>query len=148
MRKVCAVTWSDWLLALHVLSAVALVGAMATFWALVLATRPASPLLSQTAAGGIVGPTNVLVIVGTIGSVVFGVWLAIDLDPYRVWDGWILAAIILWALAGWLGDRSGRAFTKAMDGSVEERRRGLRLHIAGSIVVLVILVLMIWKPGA
>jgi uncharacterized membrane protein len=142
------VIWSDWLLFFHVLSAFALVGSMATFWALVLATRPASPLLSQSAAGGVVRPTNVLVIIGTVGTIVFGVWLAIDLDRYHVWDGWILAAIILWAIAGFLGDQSGKAFTKAMDGSLEDRRRGLRFHSAGSLVILAILVLMIWKPGA
>ena len=141
-------TFSDWLLVLHVISAFALVGGMATFWTLVFATRPGQPLLSQDAAAGIVKPTNVLVIVGTVGTVLFGIWLAIDLDPYHVWDGWVLAAIILWAIAGLLGDRAGKAFTKAMGGSLDDRRRGLLFHAAGSVVVLIILVLMIWKPGA
>jgi uncharacterized membrane protein len=142
------VQFADWLLVFHVLSAFALVGGMATYWTLVFATRPSSPLLSQEAAAGFVKPTNVLVIAGTVGTILFGIWLAIDLDPYHVWDGWIIAAIVLWAVAGFLGDRAGKAFTKAMDGSIEERRRGLAFHSAGSVVVLVILVLMIWKPGA
>lgn len=138
----------DWLLFLHVLSAFLLVGAMATFWALVVATKPNGPLLTQAAAGTIARPTNVLVIAGTVGTLIFGIWLAIDHDDYQVWDGWILASLILWAVDGWLGDRAGKAFTKAMDGSLEARRRGLLFHSAASVVVLVILILMIFKPGA
>jgi hypothetical protein len=138
----------DWLLFLHVLSAFALVGALTVFWALVFATRPNAPMLSQDAAGAIARPTNVLVIAGTVGTVIFGIWLAIDHDDYQVWDAWILASLVLWGLSGWLGDQSGRAFTRAMEGSLEHRRRGLYLHSAASAVVLVILILMIYKPGA
>jgi uncharacterized membrane protein len=105
-------------------------------------------MLSQDAAGAIVRPANVLVIAGTVGTLIFGVWLAIDHDDYQVWDGWILASLILWAVDGALGDQAGKAFTKAMDGSLEARRRGLLFHSAASVIVLVILILMIFKPGA
>jgi hypothetical protein len=144
------VSFTDWLLFLHVLSAFALVGALAVFWALVLATRPVAPVLSSIAAGRIVRPTTVLVIAGTVGTLVFGVWLAIDIDGYQLWDGWILAALILWAVSGWLGNRAGHEFTKTMEpgGAPESRRLGLRFHTASSLVVAIILVLMIWKPGA
>ena len=138
----------DWLLFLHVLSAFSLVGAMTVFWALVFGTRPNAPMLSQSAAGAIARPATVLVGVGTVGTLIFGIWLAIDHDDYQVWDAWILAALVLWAISGGLGDRAGKAFTKAMDGSLEDRRRGLVLHSASSVVVLVILILMIFKPGA
>ena len=39
---------------------------------------------------GLIG--NVLVTVGSLGTVIFGVWLAISLDAYQLWDGWVLAA--------------------------------------------------------
>jgi uncharacterized membrane protein len=138
----------DWLLFFHVLSAFALVGAVTVFWALVFATRPNAPMLSQDAAGAIARPTNVLVIAGTVGTLIFGIWLAIDHDDFQIWDGWVLAALVLWAVSGGLGDRAGKAFTKAMGGSLEDRRRGLVFHSASSVVLLVILVLMIYKPGA
>jgi uncharacterized membrane protein len=140
--------WYDWLLFLHVLSAFLLVGSLTAFWALVAGTRPSAPLLTQDAAGAIARPTNVLVIAGTVGTIVFGIWLAIDHDDYQVWDGWILASLVLWGVSGALGARSGRAFTKAMEGSLEERRRGLVFHTGASIAVLAILILMIFKPGA
>ena len=138
----------DWLLFLHVLSAFLLVGALTTFWALVVATKPGSPLLTQDAAGAIARPTNVIVIAGTVGTLIFGIWLAIDHDDYQVWDGWIIAALVGWAVSGWLGDQSGKAFTQAMGGSLEHRRRGLLFHTASSVVVFIVLVLMIYKPGA
>jgi hypothetical protein len=142
------VSFYDWLLFLHVLSAFLLVGALATFWALVLATKPSAPVLSQEAAGLVARPANAVVIAGTIGTLVFGVWLAIDHDDYQVWDGWILAALVGWVISGWLGDQSGKAFTRAMGGSLEDRRRGLLFHTGSSLVVLAVLVLMIFKPGA
>jgi hypothetical protein len=142
------VDFYDWLLFLHVLSAFLLVGAMASFWALVLATRPGAPLLTQDAAGAIARPANVVVIAGTVGTLIFGIWLAIDHDDFQVWDGWILAALVGWAISGWLGNESGKAFTRAMDGSLEYRRRGLLFHTGSSLVVLIVLILMIFKPGA
>jgi uncharacterized membrane protein len=138
----------DWLLFFHVLSAFSLVAAMVVFWALIVSTRPSSPLLSQAAAGAVSRPATVAVVVGTIGTLVFGIWLAIDHDDYQLWDGWVIAALVLWAVNGWLGSESGKAFTAAMDGSLEPRRRGLLLHSASSVAVLLLLIVMIYKPGA
>ena len=140
--------WYDWLLSFHVLSAFLFVGAVAVYWALVVGTRPAAPTLTQAAAAVIARPTAVAVAVGAVGTLVFGIWLAIDSDAYQVWDGWILASLVGWGIAGALGERAGRAFTKAMDGSLEDRRRGLVLHTGSSVVLLVVLILMIFKPGA
>lgn len=141
----------DWILFLHVLSAFSLVAALTVFWTLVLATRPASPVLSQEASGHVVRPVTVASIAGTVGTLLFGVWLAIQSDDYRVWDGWVLASLVLWAVAGGLGDQAGRSFTRAMAGEDEapgQRRRGLLFHTGASAVVVVILLLMIFKPGA
>ena len=80
-----------------------------------------------------------------VGVLVFGIWLAIDIDGYELWDGWILASLVIWALAGWAGDRAGRAFAEDPVGG---RRRGIRFQALNSVGILVILVLMIWKPGA
>ncbi|MBA3433006.1 MAG: hypothetical protein H0U08_02815, partial [Actinobacteria bacterium] len=37
--------------------------------------------------------------VGVTGTIVLGIWLAISRDEYQVWDGWVIAAIVLWVLA-------------------------------------------------
>ena len=97
---------------------------------------------SAKAFGRIGGP---LVGVGMMGAIVFGVWLAIDDDAYQVWDGWILASLILWAIAGALGGRAGQAFEKD---PVAGRAAGIRYQALTSVAIIAILLLMIWKPGA
>lgn len=54
-----------------------------------------------------------LVIAGTLGTLVFGIWLAIERDEYQVWDGWILAALVLWAIAAETGRRGGVPYMEA-----------------------------------
>jgi uncharacterized membrane protein len=135
----------DWLLFLHVLSAVILVSAMTALWGLVFATRPDAPVLDGDAAtrvGNLAGP---MVGVGLMGTIVFGIWLALDVDSYEIWDGWIIASLVLWAFGGWAGDQSGRAFRRD---PVGERRAAIRFQALNTVAILVILVLMIWKPGA
>jgi len=135
----------DWLLFLHVLSAFLLVGALTALWALVLGTRPAAPVLSADSAMRFGGVAGRLVGAGMGGVLVFGIWLAIDVDGYELWDGWILASLVLWAVGGWAGGQAGRAFERD---PVGERRAGMRFQTAYSVVILVMLALMIWKPGA
>ena len=137
----------DWLLFFHVLSAALLVGALAYFWALVLATRPGRSMFSGATSLSLARPASIAVMVGVAGTVIFGVWLAIDVDGYEVWDGWILASLVLWAIGAGAGERSGRALTPVGD-VYPNFRRGVLLHTVASVAALVILILMIWKPGA
>ena len=135
----------EWVLFLHVLSGFVLVAALTALWALVVATRPAAPLLAAEEAtryGRVAGP---LVGVGLGGTLLFGIWATIQHDRYQVWDGWILAALVLWALAGWTGALAGREFERD---PVGRRSSGIRLQALSTLGVLAILVLMIWKPGA
>ena len=65
-------------------------------------------------------------------------------DAYQLWDGWILASLVLWAIGGWAGGQAGKSFESGPGG----REAGIRFQAINSVAVLVILVLMIWKPGA
>ena len=118
---------------------------MTALWALLLGTRPEAPLLGPEAAMRFGTTVGRLVGVGMVGVLVLGIWLAIDVDGYELWDGWILASVVLWALTGWAGAQTGRAFERDPVGG---RGKGIRYHALTSIGVLVLLVLMIWKPGA
>ena len=64
-----------------------------------------------------------IVAVGSLGTIVFGVWLAISLDAYQVWDGWVLAAIVLWAIAVEVGRRGGTGYGAAGKRGRQARRR-------------------------
>jgi hypothetical protein len=136
---------SDWLLFLHVLSAFVLVGAFVALWALVWATRPAASMLSGDAPvrfGGLAGP---LAGAGLGGTLLFGIWLALKLDQYEIWDGWIIGALVLWVVGAWAGGESGRRFQRD---PVAERQTAIRLQALATVATVLILILMIWKPGA
>ena len=135
----------DWLLFLHVLSAFLAVGALTALWALVLGTRPAAPTVGADSQMRFGRAGGILVGVGMMGAIVFGIWLAIDVDGYELWDPWILASLVLWVFSGWAGGEAGKAFSRDPVGG---RQAGIRYQALNSVGVLVILVLMVWKPGA
>jgi uncharacterized membrane protein len=134
----------DWLLFLHVLSAFVAVGAMTALWGLILGTRAPAPSIDPASAMTIGRRAGIAVGIGMLAALVLGIWLAIHLDGYEVWDGWILASIVLWVIGAAAGGKAGREFERGPEG----RRSGIRLQALNSVILVVILVLMIWKPGA
>ena len=137
----------EWLLVLHVLSAFALVASLVAFWALTIAARTGlSPAL-----GAIALPFGAAAGIGTIGTLVFGIWLAIYVDGYEVWDGWVLGAIALWALATESGRRA-EVGVKAAVGpdaqAVTVDSQVALMHWLRVALVIALLVVMIYKPGA
>ena len=134
----------DWLLFLHLLGAFVGAAAMVALWVLTFATRPGAEALDGPQAdrfGKIAGP---MVGGGFTVALVFGVWLTLDLDGYDLLDGWILASLVLWLLAAATGGKSGKIFMDP-DG---DRATAIRLQTVATAAFFVILVLMIWKPGA
>ena len=102
--------------------------------------------------------------VGMTLTLVFGLWLIGDLDFVKWSDAWVIIALILWVVANALGGVGGKRekatrelaeqLAAAGDApSVELRARmrdplTLALSWGSGLVVIVILALMIWKPGA
>jgi uncharacterized membrane protein len=158
------VDFSDWLLALHVLAAFALIAALVLFSAVMVAgwavDRPRRAIaFSRLAAVG--GP---LVGAGAGLALLLGIALAIDLDEYQVWDAWVLVSIVLWMIGGAAGSRVGAHYADAQelaqrlaaDGDEPSSelaaklsdRRTATLHAITVAAFAIILVLMIFKPGA
>jgi Predicted integral membrane protein (DUF2269) len=160
------VTFTDWLLFLHIASAFALVAALTTYWTIAIAARNVERPADSLRYFRIAKPANILVAVGTLGTLIFGIWLAIDFDAYKVWDGWVLIALVLWAIAAGTGQRGGRTYQQAaqLAGRLDAENRGAEpsaelkamlqdrqamwLNIVSSVAVLLILIDMIYKPGA
>jgi uncharacterized membrane protein len=159
------VSLDDWILALHVLSAFAMVAAIGLFWILIVATREVDTAAETIAYGRVAKIGNAVVIAGVVGTVVFGVWLAVAMDAYDVWDGWIVAALILWLIGTATGMRAGVEYTKALtraeelqasgaEGQAGELRAlnrspaGLMMHTISSVAIVLVVLDMIWKPGA
>jgi hypothetical protein len=80
--------------------------------------------------------------VGGLGTLLFGIWLALNLDEYDFFDGWILLALALWFVATGLGQSVQRRI------GGEDARAVAAMHWIRTIVVLALLVTMVWKPGA
>jgi hypothetical protein len=159
------VSFDDWMLALHVLSAFAYVAGMILFWVLIVAVWRTDTPEGTMRLEPAVKVGNAAVGIGAGGTIILGIWLAFSVGGYDIWDGWIIAAIVLWLIAAELGRRTGAAYmqgmTKAQElqaagqtGSSTEllalnrTSNGLLFHALASVTVLLILIVMIWKPGA
>ena len=139
------------LLFLHVLLAFVLVAAVTLFWALILGTRPGRPALTPGAAMWLGRTGAIAVGIGSVGVVIFGIWLAIERPEYHPWDGWIVGSLVLWAIATGTGQKAGRLYQQAAMNPGEAvvlRGKGLRLQVVAAVALVLILVLMVWKPGA
>ena len=155
----------DWIVALHLLSAFAYVAAIVLFWVLIVAVRRLDTPDPTIAMGPVSRLGTVGVGIGGVGTLVFGIWLALSVGDYDLWDGWIIAAIVLWAIAGFFGQRTGVEYTRGVRKAIELRdagragpdtellalnrtQRGLTMHALVTVTVLLLLIDMIWKPGA
>jgi hypothetical protein len=123
----------EWLLFLHLIGAFAAMGSVVVFSVLLLGgDRIAGPQLTFLGRR--------LWDVGGLLTLVFGVWLA--LDDYSIGDGWILTALVLWAIAGATGVRIGMSLESG------ETARVRPLYAVMTLAVLALLFVMIFKPGA
>ena len=158
-------SFDDWILALHVLSAFAYVAGLVLFWVLIVAVRRTDTPEATMGMEPMVKVGNAAVGIGAGGTILLGIWLAFSYGGYDIWDGWILAALVLWIVAAWIGSRTGAEYNAGMKKAqelhaaghtgpsaellaVNRTQRGLVLHAVASAVLVLILVDMIWKPGA
>jgi uncharacterized membrane protein len=133
------------LLFLHVTSAFTMVTAAGLFLAIALAQRSArhsATALRLAPVAGILWP------VGGLLVIVFGVWLALHDSQYSLGDGWIIAAIVLWVIGSAIGGRLGAGYRKMASSGAAPDPAALALNLALVVTVLVILIDMIYKPGA
>src|SRR4051812_5576042 len=86
--------------------------------------------------------------VGGLGTLVFGVWLAIDLDNYDLLDGWILAALVLWMIAAGAGARLNIAYRSVRDDGEPLAANARTLQLVMILATTLLLADMIFKPGA
>ena len=158
-------SFEDWIFALHLLSAATLVGSLVMSWIVVVSllsahTPDATLSLHRVAMVG-----TATTVFGLVGAIGFGIWLAILRDAFQVWDGWVIAAIVLWVIATVALVRSFREYEKPVEkaralvasGQTEPSTEltalnrtttGLLLRALASAAIVLIVIDMIWKPGA
>ena len=158
-------TFEDWIFSLHLLMAATLVGSLVMSWIVVVSLLSAHTPDATLNLGrvGMVG--TVTTAVGLVGAIAFGIWLAILRDAFQVWDGWVIAAIVLWCIAAVALWRSFVEYAKPVEKAraliaagetapsaeltaLNRTSTGLLLRALASTAIVLIVVDMIWKPGA
>ena len=153
----------DWLLTVHITGAFLFLGGGTAAGIMNLrawyAERPSEVALLLRLVSRVAVP---LLGIGSIVALIFGIWLVHHTgDSYGAF--WIWGAIVLWVVAGALGGRSGKHQTAVMneakrlaqsgDTMTAELRALVRdpvgnaLAYGSGLTIVLILVLMIWKPG-
>jgi hypothetical protein len=130
----------EWLLFLHLLGAFLLVSGLVAYSVAVLSSG------GEAVARALSSPALALWNAGGLGTLVFGVWLALDVDGYELWDAWIIAALVLWLIGSGAAGRLGAA---AREGRSVASVDGARVMVAVmALATLLLLLDMIFKPGA
>ena len=158
-------SFEDWIFSLHLLMAATLVGSLVMSWIVIVALRSAGTPEATLNLHRVAMVGTAATWVGLVGAITFGIWLAILRDAFQVWDGWVIAALILWAIATVALQRSFTEYAKpvkqarALERGAQSDERvdfialnrtsaGLLLRALASLAVVLIVVDMIWKPGA
>jgi uncharacterized membrane protein len=158
------VTTYQWLLVFHIAGAFLFVSGAVVAGVLQVAAVRAEEPAQVALILRLARPAVMVVGLGALISLGFGIWLVAHLPGFDIGDGWIAAALALWFASLALGGAGGRqarhtrylAEQLAEQGAPrsEELDRRLADPVArvlnyGSFAAAVaILVLMVWKPGA
>ena len=150
----------DWMFALHLIAAFAVASSLVLFSVLVFTGRRMTTL-EQTRTLFRVAPVGTILISAGLAVVVaLGVYLALASSRYEIWNLWVIVAIVLAIAFGGIGQRSGAYYTDvqkladgpdADGGDVLARLQaptGMRLHLATVVIFLLIVLDMVFKPGA
>jgi hypothetical protein len=153
------VSFFDWMLALHLIAAFLIAAALTLYSVLVFAGRRMKSAEDRQMLFRIAPIGGPLIGIGAGAALILGIILAIDAEDIKLWDGWVIAAIVLWAAMGGVGARTGAYYTEvqklaeggAADEEVVARLRaptGMLLHLATLAIFVLLLLDMIFKPGA
>jgi uncharacterized membrane protein len=153
----------QWLLVFHVTGAFLLIGGGAIAAALNLSALGRDRPSEIVVLFGLIRIAVVSITIGTLLAFVFGLWLVHEAG-YGYGDGWVVTAIVLLIAANALGGIGGRrdertakyAQELAAAGdqpSAELRARvrdpvSLALSYGSGLLLIAVLAVMIWKPGA
>jgi hypothetical protein len=158
-------SFEDWIFSLHLLTAATLVGGLVMSWILVIALRSVDLPQTTLAFNRVIMVASAAIVIGLVGTISLGVWTAILRPELRPWHGWAIGAIVLWGIATAALVRSfveyARPAQKAREliaagesgpsrelTALNRTSTGLLLRALASAAVVLIVIDMIYKPGA
>jgi hypothetical protein len=158
-------TFQDWIFSFHLVFAATLVGGVVMSWIVVVALRSTAAAAETLTLNRVSMIGVVAIVLGLIGTISLGIWLAILRPEFHPWDGWVIGAIVLWAIATTAVLRSFREYRRSAAkaraliaaGSTDPNAElmalnrtstGLLLRALASAAIVLIVIDMIYKPGA
>ena len=158
-------SFQDWIFSIHLLFAATLVGGLVMSWIVVVALFSTDAVDETLGFNRVAVISNVAIVLGLPGTIALGIWLAILRPEFHPWDGWIVAAVVLWLIATVAVLRSFVEYRKpaakarelAAAGHLGESEElatlnrsvtGLLFRAVGSLAIVLIVIDMIYKPGA
>jgi uncharacterized membrane protein len=156
----------DWLLFFHVTGAFFLIGGVVIAGLLNIAAVAVDRRPSEIATlYGLIRLAVPLIGAGMLLTLAIGLWLVHEAPwAYGYGDTWVIIALVLWALAGWLGGMDGKYQRKtgelaarlAAEGDEPSAElharlrnvRALAISYGSGLAAFAVLGIMIWKPGA
>jgi hypothetical protein len=159
------VSFEDWIFAIHLLMAATLVGALVMSWILTVALRSVDTAGTTLSFNRVAMVGATILGVGLVGVIAFGIWLAILRDTFHPWDGWVIAAIILWVISTAAIIRavaeyrkpaerargliaSGQTGRDAELAALNRTTTALLMRALASAAIVLIVIDMVYKPGA
>jgi uncharacterized membrane protein len=157
--------FENWIFALHLLMAASLVGGLVMSWIILVAQRSADTAEATLGLHRVALVATSVVAVALPGVIALGIWLAILRPELRPWHGWAIAAIVLWAIATAALLRATVEYAKPVKKAralivsgetgpnseliaLHRTATGLMFRAIASVAVVLIVIDMIYKPGA
>ena len=162
--RVCVSTY-DWLLFLHITGAFLLGGGVVVAGAFNLTAQFRRKPSEIALLFGLTRWAVIPIILGGLMSLTFGLALVSEAPyEYGYSQGWVIAAIVLWFVGMGMGESGGRRDRKVHEvadrlaaagdepsAELQARLRdplSLLLSYGSAVVIVAMLVIMVWKPGA
>jgi hypothetical protein len=158
-------SFQDWIFSVHLLFAATLVGGFVMSWIVVVSLRSVDAAAETLSFNRVAMVGTIAIILGLPGTIALGIWLAILRPEFHPWDGWVIGAIVLWVIATVAVLRSFVEYRKparkareliaaGVTGPSSElvalnrTSTGLLLRALASAAIVLIVIDMIYKPGA
>jgi uncharacterized membrane protein len=155
----------DWLLFLHITGAFLFAGGIVVAGVLSVAAQLRTRPSEIAVLLGLIRFAVIAIGIGSLLTLVFGLWLVSEAPwGYTYGQAWVVAAIALWVVGNAMGAQGGKRERKtqelaaklAADGDTpsEELQARMRdplsmfLSYGSGVLIVVVVVLMVWKPGA
>ena len=130
--------WYHALLFVHVLAAFLAVAGVVMYLGFLTTTGSGGSVPGQAPLLRLAPLATGLWNVGGLGTIIFGIWLAINRPQYELWDAWVIASAA--------GGRVGVGYRALRRGTGAPASAAI--HAAMAVAVALLLIDMIYKPGA